>query len=94
MSGQDLKDLTPDEDVDGLDSNEEAGSHSGSIKPWDPSKIWITTKSFTLREIVGQIEDNDIDMSPDFQREYVWKARQRTRLIESILLGIPPSLLL
>jgi hypothetical protein len=89
MSGQELKNLTPDEDVDGLDSSEEAGGHSGSIKPWDPSKIRITTKSFTLREIVGQIEDNDIDLSPDFQREYVWKARQRTRLIESILLGIP-----
>lgn len=89
MSEQELKDLTPDEDVDGLDSSEEIGSHSGSIKPWDPSKIRITTKSFTLREIVGQIEDNDIDLSPDFQREYVWKARQRTRLIESILLGIP-----
>jgi hypothetical protein len=89
MSRQDLKDLTPDEDVDGLDSSEEAGGHSGAIKPWDPSKIRITTKSFTLREIVVQIEDNEIDLSPDFQREYVWKARQRTRLVESILLGIP-----
>ncbi len=78
-----------DEDIDGFDNSEEAGSHSGTIKPWDPGKIRITTKTFTLREIVGQIDDGDIDLSPDFQREYVWKARQRTRLIESILLGIP-----
>lgn len=89
MSGRELRNTTPDEDIDGFDSTEEIGTHTGSIKPWDPGKIRITTKSFTLREIVGQIEDKEIDLSPDFQREYVWKARQRTRLIESILLGIP-----
>ncbi len=84
-----VKDVTPDEDLDGLDSAEDAGSQPGTVKPWDPGKIRITTKSFTLREVVDQIGDGDIDLSPDFQREYVWKSRQRTRLIESILLGIP-----
>lgn len=80
---------TPEEDIDGLDSAEDLGGHSGAVEPWDPIKIRITTKSFTLREVVDQIRDGDIDLSPDFQREFVWKARQRTRLIESILLGIP-----
>lgn len=78
-----------EEDFDGLDAGEDLGSGPAGIKPWDPKKIRITTKSFTLREIVEQIDDGDIDLSPDFQREYVWKSRQRTRLIESILLGIP-----
>jgi hypothetical protein len=64
-------------------------SAGGTLKPWDPGKIRITTKSFSLRDVVTQIDDYDIDLSPDFQREYVWKARQRTRLVESILLGIP-----
>lgn len=77
------------EDYDGLDAGEDQGVGSAGIKPWDPKKIRITTKSFTLREVVDQIKDGDIDLSPDFQREYVWKPRQRTRLIESILLGIP-----
>ena len=35
------------------------------------------------------IADGDIDLDPDFQRNYVWKARQRWGLIESLLLGIP-----
>ena len=35
------------------------------------------------------IADGDIDLAPDFQRQYVWKARQRSGLIESLLLGIP-----
>jgi hypothetical protein len=78
-----------DEDFDGFDSREDTDSTTESTKPWDPKKIRITTKTFTLRETVEQIQEGDIDLSPDFQREFVWKDRQRTRLIESILLGIP-----
>jgi hypothetical protein len=73
---------------DGLD-NEDPGTGDGEVKPWDPSKIRITTKNFSLRDVVDQIGEHEIDLSPDFQRDYVWKERQRTRLIESILLGIP-----
>lgn len=73
-------DVVDDEDIDW----EERGA-----TPWDPTKIRITTNHFSLREVVEQIEDKEIDLSPDFQRDYVWKQRQRTRLIESILLGIP-----
>ncbi|MDR3479743.1 MAG: DUF262 domain-containing protein [Burkholderiaceae bacterium] len=73
------RDATDDDDVSG----------DSSSKPWDPGKIRITTKNFSLREVVEQIKDGEIDLSPDFQRDFVWKARQRTRLVESILLGIP-----
>lgn len=78
-----------EQNIDGLDISEDTSGGSDVVKPWDPKKIRITTKSFTLREIVSQIEDNDVDLSPDFQREYVWRQRQQTRLVESILLGIP-----
>lgn len=57
--------------------------------PWDPSKIRITTKHFSLREVIEDIDTGAIDLSPDFQRDYVWKKRQRTKLVESILLGVP-----
>lgn len=59
------------------------------IKPWDPKHIRITTKNYTLREIFNQIEENELDLAPDFQRSFVWKKNQQVRLIESILLGIP-----
>jgi hypothetical protein len=68
---------------------EQPGRGTQDIKPWDPSKIRITTKVFSLRDVVDQIGDGDIDLAPDFQRDFVWKKRQQTRLIESILLGIP-----
>ena len=58
-------------------------------EPWDPEKIRIHTKHYSLRQLVDMIADRDIDLAPDFQRQYVWKERQRCGLIESLLLGIP-----
>lgn len=72
-----------------LVDDEDTSSGDANSLPWDPSKIRITTKHFSLRDVVDQISDNEIDLSPDFQRDYVWKQRQKTRLVESILLGIP-----
>lgn len=80
IDGKTLVDVVDDED---------AGRSSHSVSPWDPAKIRITTKHFSLWEVNEQVKARDLDLSPDFQRDYVWKKRQRTRLIESILLGIP-----
>jgi hypothetical protein len=82
---EDLPDSLSADTVD----DEDTRGDTESASPWDPSLIRITTKNFTLREISEQINLDEIDLSPDFQREYVWKHLQRTRLIESILLGIP-----
>jgi len=58
-------------------------------EPWDPSKIRVHTDHYSLRHVVDMITDNDIDLAPDFQRQSVWKPPQRSKLIESLLLGIP-----
>ena len=58
-------------------------------KPWDPEEIRIHTKHYSLRQVVEMIAEGDIDIAPDFQRQYVWKPRQQWGLIESLLLGIP-----
>jgi hypothetical protein len=87
MSAQEST-LDSSESHDDLEA-EDTRSDSLPIKPWDPKKIRITTKNFTLREVVEQINEKEIDLAPDFQRDFVWKQRQRTRLIESVLLGIP-----
>ncbi|MBG6191358.1 hypothetical protein IWX64_002318 [Arthrobacter sp. CAN_A212] len=60
-----------------------------SVKPWDPEKIRVTTKNFSLRNIIDMIDAEDLDLAPDFQRNQVWKRRQKSRLVESILLQIP-----
>ena len=58
-------------------------------EPWNPEKIRIQTKHYSLRQLVDMIADGDVDLAPDFQRHYVWKDRQQYSLIESLLLGIP-----
>lgn len=83
-----LNDNEEDLPIDGVD-DEDTGRIYSHDRPWDPTKIRITTKHLSLRDVVDQISDKEIDLAPDFQRDYVWKQRQRTRLVESILLGIP-----
>ncbi|WP_322753987.1 DUF262 domain-containing protein [Frankia sp. Cas3] len=62
---------------------------SGTARPWNPDDIRVGTKQFSLRNVLDLIDDGDLELAPDFQRNTVWKARQKSRLIESILLQIP-----
>jgi uncharacterized protein with ParB-like and HNH nuclease domain len=57
--------------------------------PYDPDKIRVDTKPFSLRQIYDMITAGDIDLTPDFQRNLVWDNVRKSRLIESILLRIP-----
>lgn len=58
-------------------------------KPWNPDDIRVSTKTFSLRNILDLIDDGDLELAPDFQRNRVWRPWQKSRLIESILLQIP-----
>ena len=69
---------------------ESVNDHStGEAEPGDPQKIRVHTKHYSLHQIVEMIANDEIDLAPDFQRQYVWRPRQRSSLIESLLLGIP-----
>ena len=43
----------------------------------------------SIGEIVNMYKDNELVINPDFQRLFRWEPRQKSKLIESILLGIP-----
>lgn len=58
-------------------------------EPWRPDQIRVSTKNFSIRNILDMIAEQSLELAPDFQRNTVWKARQKSRLIESILLQIP-----
>lgn len=74
---------------------EEETETEGSVElseidePWRPDDIRVSTKQFSLRNVLDMIEDKSLDLAPDFQRLQVWKPAQKSRLIESILLQIP-----
>lgn len=45
--------------------------------------------SMSIGELTNLYQDQEIDIHPEFQRFYRWSNLQKTKLIESILLGIP-----
>jgi hypothetical protein len=45
--------------------------------------------SVSLGEWISIYEKQELDIHPEFQRFFRWTARQKSRLIESIFLGIP-----
>lgn len=74
----------------GVEAETEAEDGPPEIaRPWDPEQIRVNTKQFSLRNALDMIEDGSLELAPDFQRGRVWKPRQKSRLIESVLLQIP-----
>ncbi len=59
------------------------------VSPYDPDSIKVQTKPFNIKLISDMIDSGDINLTPDFQRNFVWNPIQKSRLIESILLRIP-----
>ncbi|MFD5308232.1 DUF262 domain-containing protein [Streptomyces ardesiacus] len=58
-------------------------------RPWNPEQIRVNTKQFSLRNVLDMIDDQSLELAPDFQRRRVWTLGQKSRLIESVLLQIP-----
>nr|WP_062338889.1 DUF262 domain-containing protein [Herbidospora sakaeratensis] len=57
--------------------------------PWQPDDIRVSSRNFSLRNVLDMIDDEELELAPDFQRNQVWKLPQKSGLIESILLQIP-----
>lgn len=58
-------------------------------KPYDPDMIRVEPSNLSLRQVFDMINDGEINLSPEFQRNVVWDKGRKSRLIESILLRIP-----
>jgi Protein of unknown function DUF262 len=75
-------------DESGLETDQNRGAEIEV--PFDPSKIDIIVKPMTISSLQDRLENNELDLTPDFQRQAnVWDAKRKSRLIESILLRIP-----
>lgn len=58
--------------------------------PFNPNDIEIEIPPFTVGYLIDRMEHGEINMNTDFQREgNLWTEEQQSRLIESILLGLP-----
>lgn len=74
---------------------EEENLHGGKskeviTKPFNPNEIDVDISTVNLGSLIDQLENDEIDLQPDFQRVTdVWDNVKKSRLIESILLGLP-----
>lgn len=69
---------------------EDPGEDRALIKrPWNPEQIRVSTSAFSLRNILDLIDEDSLELAPDFQRGQVWRSDQKSLLVESLLLQIP-----
>ena len=65
------------------------------LKQIEDARMQVHTDSYpmSIGELVNLYDDGELDIHPEFQRVYRWSDEQKSKLIESILLGIPlPSI--
>ncbi len=64
----------------------------------EPEALWsdyplddllIRHESRTVYEVVRRIKNGQFVLDPDFQREFIWRKDQQSKLIESVILRIP-----
>lgn len=73
------------------EENLEGNTSSAVItKPFNPNEIDVDISTVNLGSLIEQLENDEIELQPDFQRAAdVWDGVKKSRLIESILLGLP-----
>lgn len=49
----------------------------------------VDSYPMSIGEVMNLYKDGELDVHPEFQRFFRWDEEQKTKLIESILLGIP-----
>ena len=70
--------------------NEETEKNKLITNPFNTKDIKITPKTTSLDNIIKRLENEEIDLNPDFQRNGgLWDNSKMSRLIESIILRLP-----
>ena len=55
--------------------------------------VHVEQKDFTLMQLKDDVDSNDIVTNPDYQRNYIYDNKRASKLVESILMGIPIPIL-
>lgn len=62
----------------------------GSIYPYEmPDEVDIREEPYTVFQWLRKLQRGDLIIDPEFQRNLVWKPKQKSQFIESVLLNIP-----
>lgn len=52
-------------------------------------KVDFNSYDLSIKKIISMINDNLIDIAPEYQRQFRWDIGRQSSLIESLFLGIP-----
>lgn len=76
-----------------LFNEEDENDLKQKISNYENSVIWGT--DWTTETIVSQLKRGNIDLNPKFQRRNAWSQLNKSRFIESLILGLPiPQIIL
>lgn len=75
--------------IEEFEGEETLNARSADEQVYPLEKIRIEKGRMSLFEIKRRVEKKDIQLDPNFQRQDVWNNKQKSELIESILMGIP-----
>lgn len=79
-----------EEEVQIDDDYSEEEYRSEIQEPFNPTKIRIAQRILSLDNLVNRLKHDELDLSPDFQRQKdLWNETAQSRLIESLLVRIP-----
>ena len=57
-------------------------------------KVDFNSYDLSVKELISMVEDNLINIAPEYQRQFRWDVERQSSLIESLYLGIPVPYLL
>ncbi len=75
--------MTDDTDDDWNEELEESVTSEGV------ESLVVYSRDWTVDTILRQIEQGNIDLNPGFQRRNAWNDAKRSKLIESLVIGVP-----
>ncbi len=79
-----LEELTAEGRPSGIEAEETETIH----EQFNPKDVFISTRKVPMDTLIRRIRKGAINLAPAFQRNSVWGIKQKSRLIESIMLNI------
>lgn len=68
-----------DDDVEGANADDTPRQRTLLSEPWEPA----------IGDLLPRLKDGRLNVQPDFQRYYVFDDTKASRLVESVLMGVP-----
>lgn len=82
-------DLQPEETDDSVDSDDADAAALATLDDFGIRKVYTETGDQSVSSLKELYDENELDTQPGFQRYIVWTETQQSKLIESVLLGLP-----